>query len=133
MVRITPQNVRGGPGFGEQRLAIDSGLRSRRFSFVTSGFRSDQVASGAAPSNIGGSWRCVRQSDSADSWVSGGPWVTFGSSAIPGAITTGWRYGRLPFPSTLCVSMNIAAMAASTRVKFLAKGLDQFGRPLTEE
>lgn len=138
MVRITPQNVRGGPGFGEQRLAIDSGLRSRRFSFVTSGFRSDHQVSNPGssgnPTNIGGSWRCIRQADGIDAFTSDADWRTLGSADVPGATTTGWRTNRMPFPSTVCVSILFAGLnAANTlKVQLMVKGKDQFGRPLTE-
>ena len=131
MVQYSQKYVRGSPGLREDKLSLDSGLRNKRFSFVTTGFLSTHVAAPAA--NVGGTWRCVRQSDAPDTMVMGGPWVTFGSASVPGAVTTGWRMGRLPFPSTLCVSMYIAALNPGLRVKFLAKGLDQFGRPMTEE
>lgn len=129
MVRINPKNMRGGPGMSERLLAQDSGLRSRRFSFVTTGFRSDH----ATNANVGGMWRNVRQSDAPDTWSTSGAEKTYGNPSIqPTVDSTGWRASKLPFPSTLCVSMLFLGMGASPRVQFIVSGLDQFGMPMTE-
>lgn len=125
MVQYNPKYVRGAPGVSERLLALDSGLRSGRMSFVTTGFASGHSTTTAN----GGSWRCIRQGSAP--WVAGDTWKTYGSAAS-GADTTGWRYGKLPFPSTLCVSLLIQGTTAGCSVQFMAKGLDQFGRPMTE-
>ena len=127
MVQYNQKYVRGAPGVNERLLALDSGLRSRRFSCVTTGFRSNHTSG----LNLGGAWRCIRQGSAP--WVAGDTWKTYGS-LVTGADTTGWRYGKLPFPSTLCVSLLFNGMTAdgTNKIQLMAKGLDQFGRPMTE-
>ena len=127
MVQYNQKYVRGAPGVNERLLALDSGVRSRRFSCVTTGFRS--IHTNAA--DLGGAWRCIRQGSAP--WVAGDTWKTYGS-LVTGADTTGWRYGKLPFPSTLCVSLLIQGMTldGTNKIQLMAKGLDQFGRPMTE-
>lgn len=127
MVQYNQKYVRGAPGVNERLLALDSGLRSRRFSFVTTGFRSDHTNA----SDLGGAWRCIRQGVAP--WVAGDTWKVYGS-LVSGADTTGWRYGKLPFPSTLCVSLLLNGMSGdgTNKIQLRATGLDQFGRPMTE-
>lgn len=127
MVQYNPKYVRGAPGVNERLLALDSGLRASSMSFVTSGFLTTHESNTGG--TIGGSWRCIRQG--AAPWVAGDTWKTYGSSAS-GADTTGWRYGKLPFPSTICVSAIAVLLGGNKQIQIMVKGLDQFGRPMTE-
>lgn len=105
-------------GITEGRLSAITGLRSRSFSFVTTGGVTNESQ---ATSVLFGHTVAV-----SSTWQ-----VVSPATATGGGVGT-WLNGKLPFPATPCITF-IFAVPVLNRIRLRVRGLNQFGVPQVEE